>query len=78
MPNPPFADVPDGGEDDFVVLKEWGTILIFSFAPREHWEIAEQLGILDMERGAKVAGSRFYFLREELMILQMALMNWAF
>lgn len=78
LPNPPFADVPDGGEDDFVVLKEWGTIPNFSFAPREHWEIAEQLGILDMERGAKVAGSRFYFLREELAILQMALMNWAF
>ncbi|QQS58775.1 serine--tRNA ligase [Candidatus Peregrinibacteria bacterium] len=78
LPNPPFSDVPDGGEEDFVVMKEWGDIPEFSFSPKEHWEIAERLGILDMERGAKVSGSRFYFLREELAILQMALMNWAF
>ncbi len=78
LPNPPEADVPDGGEDDFVVLREWGEKRNFDFAPREHFEIAEDLGILDTERSAKVSGSRFYFLRDELAILQMALMNWAF
>jgi len=61
-----------------VVLREWGEKRNFDFAPREHFEIAEDLGILDTERSAKVSGSRFYFLRDELAILQMALMNWAF
>ena len=78
LPNPPDEEVPDGGEDDFVVLREWGEKRNFDFAPREHFEIAENLEILDTERSAKVSGSRFYFLRDELAILQMALMNWAF
>lgn len=78
LPNPPFDDVPDGGENDFVVLKEVGTKPTFDFQPKEHWEIAEALDILDTERSAKVSGARFYFLKDELAILQMALMNWAF
>lgn len=78
LPNPPLPDVPSGGEEDFEVFSEWGEIPKFSFEPKEHWEIAENLGILDTTRSAKVSGSRFYYLREELAILQMALMNWAF
>jgi seryl-tRNA synthetase len=78
LPNPPLPEVPNGGEDDFEVIKEWGDKPHFSFQPKEHWEIAENLGILDTTRSAKVSGSRFYYLREELAILQMALMNWAF
>jgi len=78
LPNPPMEEVPDGGEEDFTLLKEWGEKPDFSFAPKEHWEIAEQHGILDTKRSAKVSGSRFYFLRDELAVLQMALMNWAF
>lgn len=78
LPNPPLDEVPDGGEDDFAVLKEVGTKPKFDFAPKEHWELAEALGILDTERSAKVSGSRFFFLRDELAVLQMALMNWAF
>jgi seryl-tRNA synthetase len=78
LPNIPFDEVPSGGEDDFIVLKEWGEKRIFDFKPKQHWEIGEDLNILDTKRSAKVSGSRFYYLREELAILQMALMNWAF
>lgn len=78
LPNFPDDSIPDGGENDFVVLKEVGTKPAFDFAPKEHWELAEALGILDTERSAKVAGSRFFFLRDELAVLQMGLMNWAF
>ncbi len=57
--------VPAGGEDDFVVRETVGTPRDFAaegFAPKDHLDIGEGLGAIDMERGAKVAGSRFYFL----------------
>lgn len=73
--------VPAGGEDDFEVLEEVGTPRDFAaegFEPRDHLELGELLGAIDMERGAKVSGSRFYFLtgigaRLELAMLNMAL-----
>ncbi|MER2133620.1 MAG: serine--tRNA ligase [Arthrobacter sp.] len=73
--------VPAGGEDDFTVLKTVGTPRDFEaegFTPRDHLELGELLGAIDMERGAKVSGSRFYFLRGvgarlELALLQMAM-----
>jgi seryl-tRNA synthetase len=78
LPNFPDDGIPDGGEDDFVILKEVGKKPDFNFEPKEHWQLAEALGILDTERSAKVSGSRFFFLRDELAVLQMGLMNWAF
>ena len=79
LPNPPHPEAPDGKDDEEnVVLRKEGTIRDFGFEPKEHWEIAENLGILDIERSAKVSGARFYYLRNELALLQMALMNWAF
>ncbi len=79
LPNPPHENAPEGKDDkENVVLEKWGNIRNFDFKPKEHWEIAEDLGLLDTERSAKISGSRFYFLREELALLQMALMNWAF
>jgi seryl-tRNA synthetase len=57
--------VPAGGEDDYVVLREAGTLRDFAaegFTPRDHLELGERLGAIDMERGAKVSGARFYFL----------------
>ena len=79
LPNPPHESVPEGVDDeDNVEIEMVGKIPEFDFKPREHWEIAEDLDILDIERSAKVSGSRFYFLKDELAILQMALMNWAF
>ena len=79
LPNPPHEAAPDGKDDaENVVLRKWGTLRDFDFKPKEHWEIAEALDLLDVERSAKVSGSRFFFLRNELALLQMALMNWAF
>ncbi|MGH7481359.1 MAG: serine--tRNA ligase [Longimicrobiales bacterium] len=59
IPNLPDPDVPPGGEDDKIVVREWGDAPAFDFEPAPHWEIAERLGILDLPRGAKVAGSGF-------------------
>lgn len=62
LPNLPAADVPVGAdEEDNVEVKRWSTPKTFDFEPKPHWEVAENLGILDFERGAKVSGSRFVF-----------------
>lgn len=59
IPNIPEEDVPPGGAEDNVLIREWGEAAAFDFAPRAHWEVGEALGILDLQRGAKVAGSGF-------------------
>ena len=69
--------VPAGGEDDFVELRRVGEIPTFDFEPRDHLEIGEILEAIDMERGAKVSGARFYFLRGIGARLEIALMNLA-
>jgi len=62
IPNIPHPSVPVGeSEADNVVVKEWGQKPEFDFNPRPHWEIAELLGMIDFERGAKVSGSGFPF-----------------
>jgi seryl-tRNA synthetase len=70
--------VPAGGEDDFVTVRAVGAPASFDFEPRDHLAIGEILGAIDMERGAKVSGARFYFLRGvgarlELALIQMGL-----
>ncbi|GAA5087941.1 serine--tRNA ligase [Microbacterium yannicii] len=67
--------VPAGGEDDFITLRTHGEVPAFSFEPRDHLEIGERLGAIDMERGTKVSGSRFYFLTGIGARLEIALMN---
>ena len=69
--------VPEGGEDDYVVLKHVGTPREFDFEPRDHVELMGSLGALDMERGAKVSGSRFYFLTGIGAQLQIGLLSMA-
>lgn len=69
--------VPAGGEDDFVTLRTHGEIPAFGFEPRDHLELGEMLGAIDMERGTKVSGSRFYFLTGIGARLEIALMNLA-
>ncbi|HEX7050269.1 MAG TPA: serine--tRNA ligase [Longimicrobiales bacterium] len=59
IPNIPSDDVPPGGEEANRVVREWGEAPTFSFEPRPHWELGEALGILDLARGAKVAGTGF-------------------
>ncbi|GAA2905470.1 seryl-tRNA synthetase [Microbacterium keratanolyticum] len=69
--------VPAGGEADFVELRRVGDVPTFDFEPRDHLELGEMLGAIDMERGAKVSGARFYFLRGIGARLEIALMNLA-
>ncbi|MEW2007018.1 serine--tRNA ligase [Microbacterium sp. NPDC079208] len=69
--------VPAGGEEDFVELRRVGEVSAFDFEPRDHLELGEMLGAIDMERGAKVSGARFYFLRGIGARLEIALMNLA-
>ena len=70
--------VPAGGEENFVIIKEVGTKPEFSFTPKDHTQLGEDLDIIDIARGAKISGSRFYFLkgvgaRLELAMMQLAL-----
>lgn len=69
--------VPAGGEDDFVVIREEGTKPVFNFEPRDHVALGELLDVIDIERGAKISGSRFYFLKGWGARLELALMNMA-
>ncbi|MEU4267788.1 serine--tRNA ligase [Streptomyces sp. NPDC026092] len=72
------ADVPVGGEEDFVVLETHGTVRDFAaegFEPKDHLELGEALGAIDVERGAKVSGSRFYYLTGVGALLELALVN---
>ena len=63
IPNIPHESVPEGKDDsENIVLRHWGTLPTFDFAPRPHWEIAEALGIADFERAGKISGPRFYVL----------------
>ncbi len=76
VPNMTFADVPLGkSEDDNVVAKVVGEPTQFSFEPRNHFQIAEQRGWIDKERAAKVAGSRFAYLKGDLVQLQFAIVQ---
>lgn len=80
IPNVVEAGVPEGGEDDFEVIKTVGEPRDFSrdgFEPRDHLEIGELIGAIDMERGAKVSGARFYFLKGVGARLEIALLNMA-
>jgi seryl-tRNA synthetase len=63
IPNIVLDGVPAGGEDDFVTLREVGGKPEFDFEPRDHLALGELLDAIDMERGAKVSGARFYFLK---------------
>lgn len=71
-------DVPVGGEEDFVTLETHGEIRDFAaegFEPKDHLELGTLLGAIDVERGAKVSGSRFYFLTGVGALLELALVN---
>jgi seryl-tRNA synthetase len=60
IPNIPHASVPVGkSAEDNLEVRRWGTPPTFDFAPKAHWEIGEQLGVLDLERAAKISGARF-------------------
>ncbi|MDR1535428.1 MAG: serine--tRNA ligase [Planctomycetota bacterium] len=75
IPNHPAPDVPEGGESANQVVAEWGEKPVFGFKPRPHWEICEDLGLLDFRRGVKIAGSGFMLYRGAGARLERALIN---
>lgn len=76
VPNMPHNDVPAGiSEDDNVVVKEWGNKPEFDFKAKTHWEIGESRGLIDKERAAKVTGSRFAYIKGDLVKIQFALIQ---
>jgi len=76
LPNLPHSSVPIGeGESDNIVMRTWGEPRKFPFKPLPHWEIGENLGIIDIPRGVKLSGTRFYVLKGLGAHLQRALIS---
>jgi seryl-tRNA synthetase len=78
VPNPPMDDVPEGkDESDNVEIRRVGDPPTFSFEPKDHLDLGLQHDLFDVERGAKVSGSRCYFLKNEAVLLENAIMRYA-
>jgi len=77
IPNMTHPSAPIGGEDDAFELRVWGEKPKFDFKPKDHVEIAAHLDLIDFEAGARVAGSGFYFLKNDAVMLEMALAQFA-
>jgi len=78
LPNLPDPDAPEGmTEEDAVVLREVGERPSFDFEPRDHLEIGTELGLIDMEAAARLSGSRFAYLKGDLVLLELALVRFA-
>ena len=88
VPNIPLEDTPVGSDESGnKVLRQWGEVRKFSaeggsasgedFKPKEHWELGQELDLIDNERAAKVSGARFTFLKKELALMQFALIQFA-
>jgi seryl-tRNA synthetase len=76
IPNMLDKSVPDGKDDkDNIIVREWGKKPEFKFTPKPHYEIGTDLGILDFERGVKLAGARFYVYRGLAASLERAIIN---
>jgi seryl-tRNA synthetase len=76
LPNMPHSSVPIGiDENDNPEIRRWGTPPVFTFEPRPHWEIGEGLGIMDFDRGARLAQARFTVLKGAGARLERALLN---
>jgi seryl-tRNA synthetase len=78
VPNPPAEDTPDGAaEEDAVTVKQVGEPPSFDFEPRDHLDLSAAHGWIDVERGAKVSGSRFVYRVGDVALLEIALYRWA-
>ena len=76
IPNIPSVDTPEGKDDtDNQVIRTWGEKPQFSFTPKEHFELGKNLGIIDTETAAEVAGSRYAYLKGDLVLLEFALLQ---
>ena len=77
LPNPPLPDVPRGsGEENNIIVREYGKVPVLDFTPIPHWELGERLGIIDFQRGAKLSGSRFYTTVDHAAKLERSLISW--
>ena len=77
IPNLPHSSVLYGkDESENIVVKQWGERKKFDFTPRPHWEIGENLDIIDFKRGAKISGARFYVLKGLGAKLERSLISW--
>lgn len=78
IPNMMHESVPDGkDENDNVEVRKWGKPSKFNFEPKDHLTILQDLGLIDVERAAKVAGHGFFFLKNELVLLDLAIQRFA-
>jgi seryl-tRNA synthetase len=78
VPNPPDVSAPDGFTDeDAVEIRRWGEPPSFDFPVRDHLDLAQALGWIDMERAAKVSGSRFAYRVGDVALLELSLYRWA-
>jgi seryl-tRNA synthetase len=78
IPNTTHADAPIGKDDsENVEIRRWGEIPDLGFDAKDHVELGESLGIIDFDAGAKVAGSKFYFLRGDAVLLELGLVRYA-
>ncbi len=79
VPNIPSGDTPIGkDETENKELRKWGKIPNFSFKPKEHWELGENLDILDTKKAGIISGSRFNYLKGKLALLEFALIQFAY
>lgn len=79
VPNPPLVDVPEGvDENDNKVIKTYLEPTSFKFKPKDHVEIGKDLDLLDLEKAAEVSGTRFYYVKNDLVLLEFALIQYAF
>ena len=76
VPNMTHAKSPIGGEEDFVTVEERGNIPNFDFETKDHEELMLNLDLIDFERGAKVTGSKFYFVKNDMVRLNQAMLNY--
>ena len=79
IPNIPSEDTPDGpDESGNKVLRQVGEKPVFDFEPKEHWQLGEALDLIDIQRAVKISGARFNYLKGKLVLLQFALLNYAY
>ena len=77
LPNLPLDSTPDGlDETANLVVRSWGEARQYDFTPLAHWDLGEKLDLIDMERGAKLSGARFYVLKGPAARLERALISW--
>lgn len=75
LPNLTHPDVPVGGEEVATLLREVGAQPRFAFPVKDHLQLGEELDLIDFEAGALVAGTKFYYLKREAALLELALVN---